>query len=101
MKKLTSTWRQNWGGGAALYVTPTQESGGPLSPGPPRIAATETGNVLQSLMNNQQTNKKLNIFGSLGGVRSLSPTKLGMLTEDLEHVLAPENVLGSDVQFHH
>ena len=89
------------GGGRSLIRDPHSGKWGSFDPGLPRIAATETGNVLQSLMNNQQTNKKLNIFGSLGGVRSLSPTKLGMLTEDLEHVLAPENVLGSDVQFHH
>ena len=33
--------------------------------------------------------KKLNVFASPGGARSPSPTKLGMVIEDLEHVLAP------------
>ena len=29
------------------------------------------------------------------------PTKLGMVIEDLEHVLAPLKLLGSDAQFRH
>ena len=33
-------------------------------------------------------NKELNIFGSSSGVRSLSPTELGTVIEDFEHVLA-------------
>jgi len=37
----------------------------------------------------QTGRQKPNIFGSSGGVRCPKPTKLGMLTEDLEHILAP------------
>ena len=40
-----------------------------------------------------QTDRSLDIFCSPGGVRSLSPTKLGTVIEDLEHVLAFQNVL--------
>ena len=39
----------------------------------------------------KQTNiqKKLNVFGHPGGGWNPSPTKLGMVIEDLEHVLSP------------
>ena len=52
-------------------------------------------------MTNRQTNKetdrqKLNVFGCPGGGRNPSPTKLGMVIEDLEYVLAPVKLLGSD-----
>jgi len=40
--------------------------------------------------------KKLNVFGHPGGGWNPSPTKLGMVIEDLEHVLASEKLLGSD-----
>jgi len=43
---------------------------------------------------NKQTNKKLNFFGHPGGGRNPSPTKLGMVIEDLEHFLAPLKLLG-------
>ena len=42
------------------------------------------------------TNKKLNVFG---GEWSPSPSKLGTMIENLEHVLAPLEHLGSDVWF--
>ena len=45
---------------------------------------------------NKQTDKKLNVFGHPGGGYNPSPTKLGMMIEDLEHVLAPQNIWGSD-----
>ena len=45
---------------------------------------------------NRQTNKKLNVFGCPGGGWNPSPTKVGMMIEDLEHVLAPLKRLGSD-----
>ena len=45
---MTLTWRQNWGV-TALYVTPTQESGGSFAPPPrtPRIAAFGTSRLSQ------------------------------------------------------
>jgi len=58
--------------------------------------------VAQSLklisVTNRQTNKqtKLNVLGCPGGGGNPSPTKLGMVIEDLEHVLAPLKLLGSD-----
>jgi len=42
---------------------------------------------------NRQT-KKLNVFGHPGGGWNPNPTKLGMVVEDLEHVLAPLKLLG-------
>jgi len=42
----------------------------------------------------KQTDKKLNVFGHPGGGCNPSPTKLGMVIEDLEHVLAPLKRLG-------
>jgi len=39
----------------------------------------------------RQTDKKLNVFGHPGGGWNPSPTKLGMLIEDPEHVLASQN----------
>jgi len=39
--------------------------------------------------------KRLNVFGCPGGGLNLSPTKLGMVIEDLEHVLASPKLLGS------
>ena len=44
----------------------------------------------------KQTDKKLNVFGHPGGGWNPSLTKLGMVIEDLEHVLAPLKLLGSD-----
>ena len=38
--------------------------------------------------------KKLNVFGHPGSGWNPSPTKLGMVIEDLEHVLAPLKLLG-------
>jgi len=46
---------------------------------------------------NRQTNKrtkKLNVFGYPGGGLNPSPTKLGRVIEDLEHVLAALKLLG-------
>jgi len=43
-----------------------------------------------SIMDRQETDKKLKIFGSPSGLRSPSPTILGMVIEDLEHVLASQ-----------
>jgi len=40
--------------------------------------------------------KKLNVFGHPGGGCNPRPTELGMVIEDLEHVLAPLRRLGSD-----
>jgi len=40
--------------------------------------------------------KKLDVFGCPSGGRNLSPIKLGMVIEDLEHVHAPQKLLGSD-----
>jgi len=48
---------------------------------------------------NRQTDKKLNVFGHPGGGLNPSPTKLGTMIEDLEHVLVPLKHLGSDAQF--
>jgi len=48
---------------------------------------------------NRQTNKKLNVFGRPGGGQNPSFTKLGIVIEDLEHVLAPLKLLGSEAQF--
>jgi len=42
----------------------------------------------------RQTDKKLNVYGHPGGGCNASPTKLGMVIEDLEHVLAPRKLLG-------
>jgi len=41
-----------------------------------------------------KTDKKLHVFGHPGGRWNPSPTKLGMVIEDLEHVLAPPKLLG-------
>jgi len=38
--------------------------------------------------------KKLNVYGCPSGGCNPSPTKLGMVVEDLEHVLAPPKLLG-------
>ena len=38
--------------------------------------------------------KKLNVFGHPGSGWNPNPTKLGMVIEDLEHVLAPPNFWG-------
>jgi len=42
----------------------------------------------------KQTDKKLNVFGCPGGKWDPSPTKLGTVIEDLEHILAPWKLLG-------
>ena len=55
--------------------------------------------TFKSVMNKQtdkQTEKKLNVFGQPGGGRNSSPTKLRMVIEDLEHILAPPNFSGYD-----
>ena len=44
----------------------------------------------------RQTAKNLNVFGRPVGGCNPSPTKLGMVIDDLEHVLAPLKLLGSD-----
>jgi len=45
----------------------------------------------------RQTDRpKLNVYGRPGGAWNPSPTKLGMVIEDLAHVLAPLKHLGSD-----
>jgi len=38
--------------------------------------------------------QKLNFFGHPGGRSNLSPTKLGVVIEDFEHVLGPRKLLG-------
>ena len=43
---------------------------------------------------NRQTDKKLNVLSHPGGVRNPSPSKLGIVIENLEHVLAPLILLG-------
>jgi len=43
---------------------------------------------------NRQTDKKTQRFGHPGGGCNPSPTKLGMVIQDLEHVLAPPKLLG-------
>jgi len=48
----------------------------------------------------QSNRKKLNVFGCSGGGWNPSPTKLGKVILDLEHILAPRKLLGSDAQFH-
>jgi len=42
----------------------------------------------------RQTDKKLNVFDCPSGGCKPSPTKLGMVIEDLEYVLAPPKLLG-------
>jgi len=42
----------------------------------------------------RQTDKKLNVFGRPSGGWNPSPTKLDMVIEDLEHILAPWKLLG-------
>ena len=45
----------------------------------------------------KQTDKqkrKLNVFGRPGGGSNTSPAKLGVVIEDVEHVLAPPKILG-------
>jgi len=41
-----------------------------------------------------QTDKKTHRFGRPGSGWNPSPTKLGMVIEDLEHVLAPRKIFG-------
>jgi len=41
---------------------------------------------------NRHTNKKINVFGHPGGGLNPSPTKHGMVIEDLEQVLAPRKL---------
>ena len=55
--------------------------------------------TFKSVTNRQidkQTDKKLNVFRRPGGGRNPIPMKLGTVIEDLEHVLAPLKLLGSD-----
>ena len=52
------------------------------------LAQTMSFNNVTDRQTDRQT-KELNVFASPGGARSPSPTKLGMVIEDLEHVLAP------------
>ena len=51
-------------------------------------AQTLTFKSVTNKQTNRQT-KKLNVFGHPGGGCNPSPTKLGMVIEDLEHVLSP------------
>jgi len=44
----------------------------------------------------KQAGKKLNVFGCPGGGINPSPTELGTVIEDLERVLSPPKLLGSD-----
>ena len=56
----------------------------------------------QTLTFKSVTNKhtqKLNVFSCPGGRWNPSPTKLGMVIEDREHVLVPLKLLGSDAHF--
>ena len=52
-------------------------------------AQTLTFKRVTDKQTNKQTDKKLNVFGHPGGGWNPSPTKLGMVIEDLEHVLSP------------
>jgi len=55
--------------------------------------------TFKSVTNRQidkQTDKKLNVFRRPGGGRNPIPMKLGMVIENLEHVLVPLKLLGSD-----
>ena len=58
-------------------------------------AQTLTFKSVTDRQTDRQT-KKLNVFGHPGGGLNPSPTKLCMVIEDLEHVLAPLKRLGSD-----
>ena len=63
------------------------------------LAQTMSFNSMTDRQRDRQTDKKLNVFASPGGARSPSPTKLGMVIEDLEHVLASPNIFRSEVQY--
>jgi len=45
--------------------------------------------VIFKSVTDRQTDKKLNVFSRSGGGRNSSSNKVGMVIEDLEHVLAP------------
>ena len=55
---MTSTWRQNWGV-TALYVTPTQESGGSFDPRTPQDRRHYIG-----LLMRQPDSKFLSVFNT-------------------------------------
>jgi len=55
--------------------------------------------TFKSVTNKQTSTQKLNVFGRPGGRRHPSPTKLHTVTEDLEHVLAPQKRLGTTHSF--
>jgi len=59
-------------------------------------AQTLTFKSVTDKQTDRQTDKKLNVFGRPGSWWNPSPTKLGMVIEDLEHVLPPLKHLGSD-----
>ena len=49
--------------------------------------------VMNKQTNRQTDRQKTQRFGCPGGGRNPSPTKLGMVIQDLEHVLAPLKLL--------
>ena len=62
------------------------------------MAKSGVQSVTFKSVTNRQTNKQtkeLNVLGRPGDGRNPSPTKLGMVIEDLEHVLAPQKLLGA------
>ena len=50
--------------------------------------------TFDSVMDKQTDKQKLSVFGRPGGGCNPSPTNLGMVIEDLEHVLAPLKLMG-------
>ena len=61
------------------------------------VAKSSAQSLTLNIMTDKQTNKqtkKLDVFGCPSGGRNLSPIKLGMVIEDLEHVHAPQKLLG-------
>ena len=65
-----------------------------------RLASfAEASVTTEAWRTDRQTDKKLNVFCCPAGGWNPSPAKLGMVIEDLEHVLAPLKLLGSDAQF--
>ena len=57
------------------------------------IAKSGAQSLTFKSVTNKQTDKKLNVFGHPGGGSNLNPTKLDMVIEDREHVLAPPKLL--------
>jgi len=66
-----------------------KEINGNLTLAPP--SELRGSNCNHESVTNKQT-KKLNVCGCHGGGRNPSPTKLGMVIEDLEHVLTPRKL---------